>query len=117
MATMVTPFGLINAPATFLYFVNEVFYDLLDQYMVVYLDGILMCSEDPEQHTQHVPLVLKWLCQHGLYARLEKCIFDQHSVEFLGYILSPDGLQRRWRLYGLWHPPKHQGATMLSGVC
>jgi len=88
----VMPFGLTNAPAAFQRFVNSVFADMLDVCVVVYLDDILVYSDNMEDHTKHVREVLWQLRQHKLYAKPEKCEFHSDSVEYLGYFLSPDGL-------------------------
>ena len=60
--------------------------------MVIYLDDILIFSRDYIEHTKHVRLILSKLRAHGLYAKPEKCEFDRTSVEFLGYVISSDGL-------------------------
>jgi len=86
------PFGLTNAPAAFQRFVNTIFADMLDVCVVVYLDDILIYSEDMESHQQHVQEVLCRLWLHGLFAKPEKCEFHSDSVEYLGYRLSPEGL-------------------------
>jgi len=88
----VIPFGLTNAPAAFQRFMNDVFSDLLDVCIVVYLDDILIYSDDITQHWSHVKKVLKRLRKAGLYAKAEKCEFYSESVEYLGYVLSPSGL-------------------------
>ena len=64
---------------------NDTFEDFLDQFVVIYLDDILIYSQDPTQHPHHVHLVLERLRQHGLYAKLEKCEFHQQEVQFLGF--------------------------------
>jgi len=89
---LVMPFGLTNAPAAFQRFVNTIFADMLDVCVVVYLDDILIYSEDMESHQQHVWEVLHRLRLHGLFAKPEKCKFHSDSVEYLGYCLSPEGL-------------------------
>jgi len=89
---LVMPFGLTNAPATFQRFVNTIFADMLDVCVVIYLNDILIYSEDMESHQQHVQEVLCCLWLHGLFAKPEKCEFHSDSVEYLGYRLSPDGL-------------------------
>ena len=86
------PFGLINAPAAFQYFVNTVFADLLDVCSIVYLDDILIYSADMASHKKHVQEVLWQLCTNSLFAKLEKCEFYTESTEYLGYQLSPSGL-------------------------
>ena len=71
---------------------NDIFGDLLDQCVVVYLDDILIYSNNPKQHMKHVQEVLRWLQKHGLYAQAKKCKWHRDSVEFLGYIMSSKGL-------------------------
>src|SRR4029077_20631307 len=85
-------FGLSNAPVAFQWFVNSIFADLLDICVVVYLDDILVYSEDEATHEEHVWEVLQRLRQHGLYANPQKCEFHTETMEYLGYILSPTGL-------------------------
>jgi len=63
------PFGLTNAPAAFQRFVNTIFADMLDVCIVVYLDDILIYSEDMESHQQHIREVLRHLRLHGLFAK------------------------------------------------
>ena len=86
------PFGLTNAPAAFQWFMNNIFSDLLDVCVVIYLDDILIYSNNMSEHHQHVKEVLKCLRKAGLYAKAEKCEFHSKSVEYLGYILSSSGL-------------------------
>jgi len=89
---LVMPFGLTNTPAAFQHFVNTIFADMLDVCVVMYLNDILIYSEDMESHQQHVQEVLRHLRLHGLFAKPEKCKFHSDSVEYLGYRLSPEGL-------------------------
>ena len=90
---LVMPFGLTNAPAAFQRFMNDIFSDMLDVSLLVYLDDILIYSDTIEEHHQHVREVLSRLRKHGLYAREDKCEFHKSEVEFLGYVLSEKGLQ------------------------
>ena len=71
---------------------NNVFADMLDVCIVVYLDDILIYSSNKATHHKQVKEVLWRLRGHGLYAKPEKCEFDRESVKYLGYILSPTGL-------------------------
>ena len=86
------PFGLTNAPAAFQHFMNDIFADLLDICTVIYLDDILIYSDSMSDHIPHVWEALQRLRDNGLYTSAEKCEFHSTSVEYLGFILSPDGL-------------------------
>jgi hypothetical protein len=89
---LVMPFGLTNAPAVFQHFMNDVFRDLLDSSVLVYIDDILVFSDNIEDHLQHVREVLSRLAKHGLYAKAEKCEFSVTTTEFLGFIIGADGI-------------------------
>ena len=71
---------------------NDIFSDLLDVAVIVYLDDILIYSDNPDDHKKHVREVLRRLRKHGLFARADKCAFHRDTVEYLGFILSPNGL-------------------------
>ena len=72
---------------------NDIFSDLLDVNITVYIDNILIYSNDPAEHKKHVWEVLCCLQLHGLYAHLDKCHFSVDSIEYLSFILSKDGLK------------------------
>jgi len=82
----------MNAPGTFQAFVNDVLRDFLDDFVVVYLDDILIYSENPEEHTAHVKKVLQRLEAAGISLKLEKCAFDQEEVHFLGFVIGVNGI-------------------------
>ncbi|GBG59547.1 hypothetical protein CBR_g49807 [Chara braunii] len=88
----VMPFGLTNAPATFQTAMNDIFRDILEEYVLVYLDDILVYSRTLEDHIRHLRDVLQSLCKHGFYAELSKCRFAQRKVDFLGHYVSDQGL-------------------------
>ena len=71
---------------------NNIFSDLLNVCVVIYLDDILIYLNNMSEHHWHVKEVLKHLCKAGLYTKAEKCEFHSKLVEYLGYILSPSGL-------------------------
>jgi hypothetical protein len=89
---LVLPFGLTNGPATFQYFMNDIFADMIDCFIVVYLDDILIYSNNEEDHEEHVRKVLQRLCDNNLHAHLKKSFFHRDSIEYLGYIISPKGV-------------------------
>ncbi|GBG84395.1 hypothetical protein CBR_g38677 [Chara braunii] len=88
----VMPFGLTNAPATFQTAMNDIFRDILEEYVLVYLDDVLVYSRTLEDHLRHLRDVLQRLRKHGFYAKLSKCRFAQRKVDFLGYHVSDQGL-------------------------
>jgi len=71
---------------------NNIFSNLLDVCVVIYLDDILIYSNNMSEHHLHIKEVLKCLCKTSLYTKAEKCKFHSELVEYLGYILSPSGL-------------------------
>ncbi|GBG60186.1 hypothetical protein CBR_g3430 [Chara braunii] len=88
----VMPFGLTNAPATFHTAMNDIFKDILEEYVLIYLDDILVYSRTLEDHIRHLRDVLQRLRKHDFYAKLSKCHFAQRKVDFLGHHVSDQGL-------------------------
>ena len=89
---LVMPFGLTNTPAQFQAHMQSIFGDLLDISVVIYLDDILIFSKTIEEHRQVVREVLLRLKRNGLFLKASKCEFHHNSVEFLGMIVSAQGL-------------------------
>ncbi|KAL0149320.1 hypothetical protein M9458_055358, partial [Cirrhinus mrigala] len=90
---LVMPFGLSNSPGVFQALVNDVLRDMVDQFIYVYLDDILIFSSSLQEHVQHVRRVLQRLLENGLFVKAEKCDFHAQSVPFLGYIVSAEGMR------------------------
>jgi hypothetical protein len=88
----VMPFGLTNAPAMFMDLMNWVFWPYLDQYVVVFIDDILVYSNSHLEHEQHLRVVLQTLRENQLYAKLDKCEFWLKEVVFLGHVISAEGI-------------------------
>jgi hypothetical protein len=72
---------------------NEILSDYLDVFCIAYLDDILIYSDNLEQHHQHVRLILKRVEEVGLTLKASKCEFHTDRTEYLGYIMSPTGIQ------------------------
>jgi hypothetical protein len=89
---LVMPFGLTNAPATFQELMNSVFSAFLRRFVLVFFDDILIYSKDMSEHRKHLKLVLQLLRIHQLKAKSSKCSFATHSVDYLGHIISGDGV-------------------------
>ncbi|GJJ75631.1 putative transposase [Entomortierella parvispora] len=89
----VMAFGLTNAPASFQAFMNTIFSKELDQFVVVYLDDILIYSKTFEEHLKHIRTVLSTLRKHHLHAKQSKCAFGLSSITFVGHVISYDGIQ------------------------
>ena len=85
----VMSFGLRNAPSTFQRFINNIFIGL--DFIFPYLDDILIASESEEQHKKHLTAVFNRLQQNGLRINLSKSVLGVNNLEFLGYLITPDG--------------------------
>src|SRR5882724_2716471 len=86
------PEGLTNAPAAFQRFMNDIFPDMIDIIVIIYLDDILIYSDNISKYKAHIWEVLCRLCTNGLFATADKCKFHITSCKYLGYMLSPKGL-------------------------
>ena len=89
---LVMPFGLTNAPATFIDLMNRVFKPYLDQFVVVFIDDILLYSKNKAEHEKHLHVILQTLREHQLFAKLNKCEFWLDQISFLGHVVSNDGI-------------------------
>ena len=89
---LVMPFGLTNAPAAFMDLMNRIFRPYLDQFVIVFIDYILIYLGSGEEHAEHLRIILQKLLEHRLYAKLSKCQFWLDSVAFLGQIVSAEGV-------------------------
>ena len=88
---LVMPFGLTNAPATFMDMMNRIFKDYLDKFIIVFIDDILVYSSQ-EEHGEHLRITLETLKKHCLYAKFSKCEFWLEKVQFLGHVISKEGV-------------------------
>ncbi|PSK33408.1 hypothetical protein B9Z65_8922 [Elsinoe australis] len=89
---LVMPFGLTNAPASFQELINDTLREYLDDFVSAYLDDILVFSKTYDEHVRHVRLVLAKLKEKALPVKLSKCEFHKHSIDFLGYVVSTQGI-------------------------
>ena len=88
----VMPFGLTNAPATFMDLMHRIFQPYLDQFVVVFVDDILIYSQLEWEHEYHLRIILQLLRDHQLYAKFTKCEFLLTMVRFLGHVVSASRL-------------------------
>ena len=105
---LVLLFGLTNAPATFMTLMNDIFHEYLDEFVVVYLDDILIYSKTKEDHLKHLRKVLSKLREHRLYAKLKKCELFKNKVEYLGHYISGEGIavdERKVEVIKKWPNP------------
>jgi len=73
-------------------FMNHIFQDMTDIFVVIYLDDILIFSDSLEDHQVHVRHVLEHLCKYDLHSKPEKCLFHMQKIEFLGFMVTPTGI-------------------------
>ena len=89
---VVMPFGVTNALAVFMDYMNRIFRPWLDKFVVVFIDDILIYSRTREEHADHLRVVLKILQDHQLSGKLSKCEFWLEEVQFLGHVISAKGI-------------------------
>lgn len=85
---LVLPFRMSNAPATFQSLMIDIFRGYLRKFVLVFFDDILVYSKTPQEHMEHVRIVLDILQQHKLYANKKKCQFGTESIEYLGHVVT-----------------------------
>jgi hypothetical protein len=89
---LVMSFGLTNALSHFTYLMNSVFMPEMDKFVVVFIDDILIYSKNEEEHALHLRIILTRLREHQLYAKFSKCAFWLEEIQFLGHMLSANGI-------------------------
>ena len=101
-------FGLTNAPGVFMDLMNRIFQPYLDQFVIVFIDDILIYSDSKEDHEEHLRVVLQILRENQLYVKFSKCQFWLDSVTFLGHVISAEGVYvDRQKIEAIvnWKPP------------
>ena len=104
------PFGFTNSPAAFMDLMNRVFHPYFDQFVVVFIDDILVYSKDAQEHEHHLRIVLQTLREKQLFAKLSKCNFWLKEVSFLGHIVSAEGIRVdlvKIEAIMNWKPPRN----------
>ncbi|KAD6455046.1 hypothetical protein E3N88_09752 [Mikania micrantha] len=86
------PFGLTNAPAVFMDLMNRVCKTYLDQFVIVFIDDMLIYSKSKADHEQHLRKILELLKEEKLYAKFSKCEFWLREVQFLGHVVNSEGI-------------------------
>jgi hypothetical protein len=87
------PFGLTNAHSSFMRLMNEVLCSFIGKFVVVYFDDILIYSNSLDEHIEHLHPVFGALREARLFANLKKCTFCTDRVAFLGYVMTPQGIE------------------------
>jgi hypothetical protein len=118
---LVMPFGLTSAPATFQRMVNNIFHDLLDVCVVVYLDDVLVFSKNLNDHCEHLFSVFLLMRKHNLFCQGTKCIFAADELEYLGHVIGADGIKvdpKKISIIRDWPVPKdRKELRSFVGLC
>ena len=105
----IMPFGLTSAPTALMDLMHRVFQPYLDQFVVVFVDDILIYSHSGREHENHLRIVLHLLRDHRLYAKFRKCEFWLTEVGFLGHMVSASGMSvdpKKVEAMMSWERPK-----------
>jgi len=89
---VVMPFGLTNAPVSFMCLMNNVFSKYFGKFVFVFIDDLLIYSRTMEEHEEHLQIILQVLREHKLYAKFSKCEFFKDHIQYLGHVISKDGI-------------------------
>jgi hypothetical protein len=106
--SLVMPFGLQGAPATFQNYINNILYDMLDYCITTYLDDILIYSGNLKDHVKQVREVLQRLIDMELQIDIDKCEFHTKQTKYLGLVITPGGIamvQKKVLAIASWLPP------------
>ena len=117
----VLPFGLCNSPATFMRVMNKIFGHLYDEFIIAYMDDILIFSDSLTQHIEHLNQVFQILEQHQLFVKPEKCQFGVDETTFCGTVISKDGISldksKLPELFGMPIPKSVKDIQSFMGMC
>ncbi|GET58687.1 hypothetical protein GLOIN_2v1765994 [Rhizophagus irregularis DAOM 181602=DAOM 197198] len=117
----VMPFGLTNAPASFQRLMDKVLKEYLNEFVIVYIDDIMIYSKNFEDHLKHIKLVLEKLKEASLILKLKKCIFGKTEIEFLGHVVGKNGLKpspgKVEKIQKLTAPINIKGVRSILGLC
>eukprot|EP00253_Pinus_taeda_P031475 PITA_31475 len=93
---VVLPFGLTNAPATFMCLMNSVFHQYLEKIVLIFIDDILIYSRNRKEHEEHLRIVLQTLREHQLYGKFNKCDFYKEHIQYLGHIITKEDPEKEY---------------------
>lgn len=111
------PFGLTNAPSTFQSLMNDIFRPHLKRFILVFFDDILIYNRSLDDHEKHLKQTIQFLQQHSLLAKISKCSFGQPIVEYLGQLISGQGVSKDpKKIEAVQQLPSLKNVTQLRGI-
>ena len=111
------PFGLTNAPTAFMDLMNKVFHPYLDQFVIVFIDDILVYSKNAKEHAFHLWIILQTLRDKQLYVKFSKCEFWLNEIVFLGHVVSRNGIfldPIKVEVIVNWERPNHRDSKLFG---
>lgn len=97
------PLDLTNASATFQGLMNEIFWPFLQKFVLIFFDDIMVYSSTREDHLIHLRMTLDVLRKKEIYAKRSKCCFGKSKVEYLGHLVSKQGVEADPVRYPVWY--------------
>jgi len=112
---VVMPFGLTNAPATFQWMMDSMILDVKGKWAWIHIDDLLIYSPTWEEHLKHMEETFKCLGKEGITLKISKCKLVKAQLEYLGHIVSNDGVAPIPLEWSMWPIVQHQGTRRSSG--
>ena len=107
---VVMPFGLTNTLTTFMCLMNSILSNYFDEFLFIFINTILIYSKNKQEHEEHLRIILQMLREQQLFGKFRKCNFFKEIIQYLGYMVSKDGISinlKKIKLITEWLVPRN----------